>query len=232
MCAKRICKSNVFNTSALSYSDRSSDSSPLRLRKPLSMKEEGPLESHRDLGALGIHLQEAEHLIGTGEKDISKVRFATLSLLRPWFPECDPDHERAKTFRTWHSRRDVVMLTCSVTAVAIFLINFICTVYFKAKWGQEDDINAIYQGDCSQTSKINTGLHAVINILSTILLGASNMCMKLLAAPTSKEIDKAHERHIWLDIGVPSIRNLKHIRKSRLAVVLALGLSSIALHFL
>ena len=119
-----------------------------------------------------------------------------------------------------------------MTAVVIFSVNLACTVYFKIKWGQADDINAIYQGDCSRTEMINTGLHVVINILSTLLLGASNLCMQLLAAPTRSEIDAAHERRVWLDIGVPSIRNLKYIHKTRLAVLIVLGLSSIPLHFL
>lgn len=108
------------------------------------------------------------------------------------------------------------MQTCTVTSVVIFLINLSCTVLFKAKWGSENDINSIYQGDCSQTEKISTGLHVVINLLSTLLLGASNLCMQLLAAPTRSEIDKAHEKFVWLDTGVPSIRNLRCIGRERL----------------
>lgn len=102
------------------------------------------------------------------------------------------------------------MRTCSVTSVVIFLINLSCTIVFKAKWGADSDINSLYQGECSKTGKISTGLHVIINILSTLLLGALNLCMQLLAAPTRSEIDRAHKEFVWLDIGVPSLRNLRH----------------------
>lgn len=166
------------------------------------------------------------------KEGLAEARFATLRLLRPWFPEADPQHEQAQTFRTWHSRRDIVMRTCSVTSVVIFLINLSCTIVFKAKWGADSDINSLYQGECSKTGKISTGLHVIINILSTLLLGASNLCMQLLAAPTRTEIDRAHKKFVWLDIGVPSLRNLRHIGRERLIIWVILGISSIPLHFL
>ena len=166
------------------------------------------------------------------QEELAEARFATLRLLRPWFPEADPEHERAQTFRTWHSRRDVLLQTCSVTSVVIFLINLSCTVIFKVKWGTDSDINTLYQGDCSEAERISTGLHVIINLLSTLLLGASNLCMQLLAAPTRSEIDRAHSRFIWLDIGVPSLRNLRHIGRERLVICAILGISSIPLHFL
>ncbi len=165
-------------------------------------------------------------------EELVEARFATLRLLRPWFPEADPQHERAQTFRTWHSRRDVLLLTCSVTSVIIFLINLSCTAVFKAKWGSDSDINTLYQGDCSKTEKISTGLHVIINLLSTLLLGASNLCMQLLAAPTRSEIDRAHQKFIWLDIGAPSLRNLRHVGRERLVICVVLGISSVPLHFL
>lgn len=166
------------------------------------------------------------------EGDFLEARFATLRLLRPWFPESDPQHERAQTFRTWHSRRDVMLLTCSLTAVVIFLINFSSTIVLKMKWGSASDINDIFKGDCSRTEQISTGLHLVINLLSTLLLGASNMCMQLLVAPTRSEIDRAHKKFAWLDIGVPSLRNLRYIGRERLVIWVLLGFSSVPIHFL
>ena len=56
--------------------------------------------------------------------------------------------------------------------------------------------------------------------------------MQLLAAPTRSEIDKAHAKRLWLDIGVTSLRNFRHIRKSRLEILLVLVLSSLPLNFL
>ena len=116
--------------------------------------------------------------------------------------------------------------------MVIFLINLTCTIVFKVKWGSDSDINTLYQGDCSKAEKLSTGLHAVINLLSSLLLGASNLCMQLLVAPTRSEIDIAHKKFVWLDVGVPSLRNLKHVARERLVIFAILGLSSLPLHFL
>lgn len=125
-----------------------------------------------------------------------------------------------------------MLLTCSVTAVLVFLINLVSTAVLRVKWGSNGDIINIFQGDCSRIEKVSAGLHVIINLLSTLLLGASNMCMQLLAAPTRSEINIAHKDFIWLDIGVPSLRNLRYIGKERLAIWILLGLSSVPIHFL
>lgn len=69
-----------------------------------------------------------------------------------------------------------------------------------------------------------------INILSSLLLGASNNCAQLLSSPTRHDIDKAHAKGKWLDIGVPSVRNLGHISGWRVLLWALLFLSSIPLH--
>lgn len=95
------------------------------------------------------------------------------------------------------------MQTCSVTSVVIFLINLSCTVVFKSKWGANSDINTLYQGDCSKTETISTDLHVVINLLSALLLGASDLCMQLLAAPTRSEIERAHKNNLGAELSKP-----------------------------
>lgn len=177
-------------------------------------------------------LRESASTAAETKEELAEAQFATLRLLRPWFPEADPEHERAHTFRTWRSRRDVVMQACSVTSVVIFLINLSCTILFKAKWGSDGDINACYHGDCLKAGRISTGLHVMINLLSTLLLGASNLCMQLLAAPRRSEVDRAHRNFVWLHIGVPSLRNLRHIGRERLVICAILAMSSVPLHFL
>lgn len=177
-------------------------------------------------------LRESASTVAETKEELAEARFATLTLLRPWFPEADPEHERAHTFRTWRSRRDVVMRACSVTSVVIFLINLSCTILFKTKWGSDGDINTFYHGDCLKAGRISTGLHVIINLLSTLLLGASNLCMQLLAAPRRSEVDRAHKKFVWLHIGVPSLRNLRHIGRERLVICAILAMSSVPLHFL
>ncbi len=97
-----------------------------------------------------------------------------------------------------------MFLTYSLTAVLTFFYQPHGHGCSKREMGSNDDINDIFQGDCSRTEIISAGLHVIINVLSTLLLGASNMCMQLLAAPTRSEIDKAYKDFVWLDIGVPS----------------------------
>ncbi|KAL3303890.1 hypothetical protein RB213_015994 [Colletotrichum asianum] len=57
-----------------------------------------------------------------------------------------------------------------------------------------------------------------INIMSTLLLGARNSCAQLLSSPSRRDIDIAHIKGKWLDVGVPSVRNLGHIVLARVFV--------------
>jgi hypothetical protein len=91
---------------------------------------------------------------------------------------------------------------------------------------------AIYRGSCETTKKLSIAVHLVINIFSTILLGASNYCMQCMSAPSRNEVDEAHASASWLHIGSPSIRNLFKISRQRVIIWLLLGLSSIPLHLL
>jgi hypothetical protein len=113
-------------------------------------------------------------------------------------------------------------------AVVVFLINLIITI-----WGSTArDQGILMEGDCHRVEFWNNGLHVVINILSTILLSGSNYCMQCLSAPTREEVDKAHANKRWLDIGIPSIRNVKHLGKQRIALWVVLALTSLPLHLL
>jgi hypothetical protein len=86
---------------------------------------------------------------------------------------------------------------------------------------------------CSRVKAMNTGIHVLINVLSTILLAGSNYCMQCLSAPTREQIDEAHRKSTWVDVGVPSIRNLFCAVSGRNVVLwVLLSLSSLPLHLL
>jgi len=72
----------------------------------------------------------------------------------------------------------------------------------------------------------------MINILSTLLLGASNNCVQLLLAPTRKDIGDAHAAGRYLDVGVSSVRNVMAVSHWRKGLCAGLFLSSIPLHLL
>ena len=56
--------------------------------------------------------------------------------------------------------------------------------------------------------------------------------MQCLSSPTRSEIDKAHGQRMWLDIGVPSVRNLRKLSTTRIVLWWLLATSSIPLHLL
>lgn len=103
-------------------------------------------------------------------------------------------------------------LNFAVCATIVFLLNLVITIYGPVL--HESNAGILLEGDCRRVQRLNTGAHVLINVFSTVLLSGSNYCMQCLSAPTRSEIDKAHIRNRWLDIGVPSIRNLRHIRRS------------------
>jgi hypothetical protein len=114
----------------------------------------------------------------------------------------------------------------------IFLINLTAIL-----WGYRSTNSSrgvFYEGDCTRVERVNSALHALINILSTILLAGSNYCMQILSAPTREDIDRSHSHASpkWLHIGVPSVRNLAHVGRRRAVLWCLLGVSSLPQHLL
>ena len=114
----------------------------------------------------------------------------------------------------------------------VLMFNLILTVWASAHFKVTDGIGTLYRGDCQKVSKLDTFLHLLINIFSSLILGASNYTMQVLSSPTRHDIDNAHRIGKWLDIGIPSVRNLWRIQKGKALLWWLLGLSSIPMHFL
>lgn len=93
-------------------------------------------------------------------------------------------------------------------------------------------LRVLYQGSCSKASKVNVVLHLFINIFSSVLLAASNYSMQCLSAPTRADVDRAHAKKKWMDIGIPSVHNLSKIPKTRAMLWFLLLVSSVPLHLL
>ena len=140
------------------------------------------------------------------------------------------DRKKARRFAFNGWRGGVVF--CTSTAAMVLVINIGLIIGASAKNGLSDGLATIQDGSCQRTKYLSLWLHLAINALSTALLAASNYCMQILSSPTRKEIDQAHSRHIWLDIGVPSVRNLRNIARSRVILWWLLAFSGIPLHLL
>jgi hypothetical protein len=82
---------------------------------------------------------------------------------------------------------------------------------------------------CKNIGKLTSYAQFGINAFSTGLLAGSNYCMQCLSSPTRKEIDAAHAKNSYLNIGILSWRNVISFRKRRICLLLALVLSSVPL---
>lgn len=131
-----------------------------------------------------------------------------------------------RRFRGWRGG----VLAGAISAALVFLINFIFTVWAAVTSKSGTKIGTLYIGDCGIVQRSDLGLHMAINMMGTLLLGASNYAMQCLSSPTRKEIDAEHAKGKSLDIGIPSLKNLTGwIRKTLFAFLV---ISTIPLHFL
>lgn len=123
---------------------------------------------------------------------------------------------------------------CLLTTVVVLVINLILTgfaIHSKGSGGAGLR-QILYEGDCDTVNSLNTGAHVLISILSTTLLTSSNYCMQYLSAPTRRDIERAHARNDWLDVGIMSVRNLKSIPWGRTVLWGLLGVFSLPQHLL
>ncbi|KAE8306199.1 hypothetical protein BDV41DRAFT_583543 [Aspergillus transmontanensis] len=120
----------------------------------------------------------------------------------------------------------------STLSIVVLLFNMSFVLWAVTHRALEDGRGVLFTGDCDQARNINRGLHLLINILSTILLSASNYGMQCLSSPTRKDIDRAHPKNKWLDIGAPGMRNLSSIPRKKALLWTCLVLSSLPLHLI
>ncbi|OJJ96533.1 hypothetical protein ASPACDRAFT_125175 [Aspergillus aculeatus ATCC 16872] len=90
----------------------------------------------------------------------------------------------------------------------------------------------LFTGKCSLAKHSATGIHVVINVLGTILLGASSCVMQCLGAPSRSDIDRAHARSRWLNIGTFSFRNFAIMSPKQKVLWGLLLLSSTPIHMI
>ncbi|KAI2625580.1 hypothetical protein GGR54DRAFT_629151 [Hypoxylon sp. NC1633] len=91
-----------------------------------------------------------------------------------------------------------------------------------------------YEGGCDggSVSQINTVLHLLINVTSTLVVTSSNFFMQVLNSPSREELNKAHFSGSWMGIGVPSVRNAFMVSRFKSLCWTCLFLSSIPIHLL
>jgi hypothetical protein len=159
-------------------------------------------------------------------------------------PEQQPTHSQSKFKRSRFHRLLVDRLGlfsggwrtgctyCAITSTMVFLANSLLIIWASKKPSAEPGIGILYEGSCDTTKNLSLLAHLIINVLSTLMLSASNYTMQCLSAPTRAEVDRAHAKKKWLDIGVPSVRNLGKISFTRICLWSLLAMSSVPLHFM
>jgi hypothetical protein len=124
------------------------------------------------------------------------------------------------------------LISGAVVITIVSTINIIFMVWGILHHPLIEGYGLVTRTSCHRTKTTVSILHLIINVLSTLMLAASNYCMQSLAAPTRAEVDHAHSKCTSLDIGIQSLRNLRYISKRRALVWCILGLSSTPLHLI
>jgi len=128
--------------------------------------------------------------------------------------------------------RRSVLLGALFCAISLALNVTAATLFSKSELDFDGYRRTVFQGDCAHARRLNILIHLGINLLSTILLASSNYAMQCLSAPTRLELDRAHAKSKWLDIGILSFRNLVRIGRVRVLFWFLLAISSLPLHLL
>lgn len=106
--------------------------------------------------------------------------------------------------RFWNNRylsgwRAGAILSCA-TALIVLLINSTFLIWTIRKNCIRRGIGIVFEGSCEKAKSLNTWLGLAINVLCSILLGASNYCMQCLISPTREEVDIAHAKKRLLQL--------------------------------
>lgn len=152
--------------------------------------------------------------------------FADKQTLEGWFPRIK-DEKPSWFIRLFKRNRALFLKIVLITTV--FVVNLTLALY-GSRFPIREGIGLIYIGDCDMVKSLNRYLHLLINILSTGMLSASNFCVQLQMSPTRADIDSAHKNGGWLDIGIPSLRNLRYVGGWRLGSCIILILTSLPIH--
>lgn len=112
-----------------------------------------------------------------------------------------------------------VLLAFLILAAAI-----VCLVLAATSARMLGGETELLEGRCGMIRGVDRGIHAAVNVLGFVLIAGANYVFQVLSSPTRGEVDVAHEQQRWLDIGIPSFRNLRGVSKGRavLAVVILL----------
>ncbi|KAF2446411.1 hypothetical protein P171DRAFT_430575 [Karstenula rhodostoma CBS 690.94] len=205
---------------------------------PLSSRQEAwtELESYPTNATCETD-SDARHLLGN---ELNSTSSKTKSLVQTCTGPFRRLHARLSSYNTstrYHGwRMGVLFGSCISALILCFNIAVLIVASTKGS-GFQNGFAEPFSYDSRNVSRLSvsrlsSAIHIVINVLSTLLLSASNYTMQVLSSPTRAEIDREHRRGNWFDIGVLSVHNFKRNRISwrRKSLCAILVLSSVPLH--
>lgn len=104
------------------------------------------------------------------------------------------------------------VLAASTAGIVVFCCLLVSTSQPNSSLRSD---TVLFHGSCDYSRYLNIGLHLLINLVSSAVLASSNYFMQILNAPSRHEIDKAHQNFTSLEIGIPSLKNLSYLSKSK-----------------
>ncbi|KAK5991490.1 hypothetical protein PT974_09773 [Cladobotryum mycophilum] len=174
---------------------------------------------------------EEEQPLMSEKQPYKLPQYAKINVLSRYIPELEPEHARAQTLRVRMGKRATMLMVQSIIAFAVIVANLgLCLWAILARPPDFRGIGTVYLGDCGLVTRIDSIAHLVLNLISSLFLGAGNYCMQILVAPSREEVDRAHATGHSMDIGLHSMRNLRRIDVRRVALWAAIGFASILLH--
>lgn len=139
--------------------------------------------------------------------------------------------KRLKRSRFYGWRMGVLFGSC-MSAFVLCCNVVVVVIGSQVYSGYDNGIADVKFGGAPSISRWSTFFHLLINAGSTALLAASNYTMQVLCSPTRQDIDNAHSRGMWVDVGLLSFRNIRAIPRKRAILALILAFSSVPLHLL
>ncbi len=122
------------------------------------------------------------------------------------------------------------LIRSALTAGVALAVNIAIYVWIYRKFDVNRGSGVLLRSSCGVVHRADSIIHLALNVISTLILGASNYCMQGLTAPTRDEVDKLHAKTKWADIGIQSMRNLRVIDWKRELGWALLGITSVPFH--
>ncbi|KAF5253709.1 hypothetical protein FANTH_1401 [Fusarium anthophilum] len=162
---------------------------------------------------------------------IRSDRYANADYLAKYVPEFEHENLRPKNMRHRMSKVLKMLKLQTLVATLIFAAQLGVTIWsIKAYPPDTRGTGTFFWGDCSTIGTANKLIHVALNVASTIFLTVGHYCMQILVAPTRSEVDFAHGKGKAMEVGVPSLKNLRHIAIKRVAGWIMLSAVATLLH--